>query len=260
MPWNPDTYNQFKRIRYQPFFDLMELISGNNLTNCIDVGCGTGEQTSILSKKFDKAFFLGIDPSPEMLSKSKDFESSRLSFKVATVEEMIGSGAKQQWDLIFSNAALQWSGNHGEIFPGLISQLSDTGQFAVQMPVQNENLLNKILLDLVQESPFVEFLNGWRKESPVLSMDDYAQIMFEQGLKEIQITQKIYPIIADSPEELVDFISGSALIPYVDRMSEAERQLFTAEYRHRVEKAFKKFPALYAFKRLLLYGRKNEIR
>jgi trans-aconitate 2-methyltransferase len=27
MPWNPEVYNQFKNIRYQPFFDLMDLIS-----------------------------------------------------------------------------------------------------------------------------------------------------------------------------------------------------------------------------------------
>ena len=27
MPWDPEIYNQFKNIRYKPFFDLVELIS-----------------------------------------------------------------------------------------------------------------------------------------------------------------------------------------------------------------------------------------
>ncbi len=259
MPWNPDTYNQFRYIRYQPFFDLVGFISGNQLKNCIDIGCGTGEQTSILSKKFDKVHFLGIDPSREMLSKSRDLEHRNLSFKIATVEEVINSGVKQKWDLVFSNAALQWSENHCELFPELIAHVSDTGQFAVQMPVQKENLLNQILLDLVQENPFVEFLNGWKRESPVLSIDDYAQILFEGGLQEIQILQKVYPIIADSPEKLVDFISGSALIPYMERFSKSEQQLFINEYKSRIERAFKKFPAIYAFKRLLLYGCREKV-
>lgn len=26
MPWNPEKYNQFKNIRYQPFFDLTEMV------------------------------------------------------------------------------------------------------------------------------------------------------------------------------------------------------------------------------------------
>ena len=256
MPWNPDTYNQFKDIRYQPFFDLVGFISGDQLKNCIDIGCGTGEQTSILSKRFDKAHFLGIDPSREMLLKSKDLEHRNLRFKIATVEEVMNAEVRQKWDLVFSNAALQWSENHRELFPELLAHVSGTGQFAVQMPVQKENLLNQILLDLAQERPFVEFLGGWKRESPVLSIDDYAQILFEGGLKEIQILQKVYPIIADGPEKLVDFISGSALIPYMEKLSESEQKLFISAYKSRVKKAFKKFPAIYAFKRLLLYGSK----
>ncbi len=259
MPWDPEKYNQFKSIRYQPFFDLMALISERDLRNCLDIGCGTGEQTSILAKKFDKASFIGIDPSPEMLSKSKELESNNLTFKMARVEEFIASDTLRNWDLIFSNAALQWSEDHRELFPALIAHLSANGQFAVQMPLQNENRLNKLLLKLVQEKPFVDFLHSWRRESPLLSMDEYTQIMIENGLDNIEVTQKVYPIIAGSVEKLFDFISGSALIPYLERMSEGEQERFTTEYKNRIQKEFKQFPAIYAFKRLLLYGRKRKI-
>lgn len=256
MPWNPEKYNQFKSIRYQPFFDLLELISGNDLKNGVDIGCGTGEQTRILSEKFDTADFLGIDPSPEMLAKSKELESRNLHFKNAAVEDFIASNTQPNWDLIFSNAALQWSDKHEALFPQLISLLRDKGQFAVQMPVQKENLLNKLLLELVQENPFTEFLHGWKRESPLLSIDQYAQIMFENGLDNIQIIQKVYPIVADNPENLFDFIAGSSLVPYMERMTISQQELFAAEYKSRIQKDFKRFPAIYAFKRLLLYGSK----
>jgi trans-aconitate 2-methyltransferase len=255
MPWNPEVYNQFKNIRYQPFFDLMAMISADGLKNAVDIGCGTGEQTKILSEKFDETNFLGFDSSAEMLAKSKELENENLHFKKSPVEEFV-SDSNQQWDLIFSNAALQWSDDHETLFPKLISLLSDKGQFAVQMPVQNENLLNKILLALVQEKPFVDYLNGWKRDTPLLSIDRYAQIMFENGLQNIQIIQKVYPIIADDHEKLFDFISGSALIPYIERISGSEQELFIAEYKKRIQQEFKRFPAIYAFKRLLLYGRK----
>jgi len=80
MPWNPEVYNQFKNIRFKPFFDLVDLISGKNLCACVDVGCGSGEQTAILSDKFQNATFLGIDSSAEMLSDSKKFASDKLHF------------------------------------------------------------------------------------------------------------------------------------------------------------------------------------
>lgn len=255
MPWNPEIYNQFKNIRYQPFFDLMKLITEEGLLSAVDIGCGTGEQTNILSQNFNAATFLGVDSSSEMLSESKKFEHEKLKFQRLTIEAFADDVTK--WDLVFSNAALQWSDNHNTLFPKLISKINKGGQFAVQMPVQNENLLNKILLEMVQEEPFSHFLHHWKRESPVLSIDEYAQIMFESGLKEIQIIQKVYPIIADDPEQLFNFISGSSLIPYMERLPKTEQELFVAEYKSRIQKNFKQFPAIYAFKRLLLYGIKT---
>lgn len=257
MPWNPDVYNQFKNIRYQPFFDLMSMISSEDLKSAVDIGCGTGEQTSILAEKFSNTNFIGIDASPEMLEKSRGYEHANLRFKQKAVEDFIADEPNQKWDLIFSNAALQWSDNHQELFPKLISLLSNNGQFAVQMPVQNENLLNKLLLELVQEKPFVDYLQGWKRETPMLTIDEYAEIMFNSGLKNIQIVQKVYPIIADTPDTLFDFISGSALIPYIERMTNDEQEIFITTYKSRIKKAYKKIPAIYAFKRLLLYGNKK---
>lgn len=254
MPWNPEIYNEFKNIRYQPFFDLAENISSEGLKKAIDIGCGTGEQTYILSEKFKEAHFLGIDSSAEMLEKSFDFENERLSFKQKTIEELYDSNNK--WDLIFSNAALQWSDDHEKLFPKLLSLLNNNGQFAVQMPVQSENMLNQILFQLASEEPYKTQLSGWNRISPVLSLDQYAKIMFDAGLKDLNIFMKVYPIIADNVEKLFQFISGSALIPYLEILDKDDHDKFISEYKKRIAEKFDKFPTIYAFKRMLLYGKK----
>ncbi|MBD8083381.1 methyltransferase domain-containing protein [Chryseobacterium caseinilyticum] len=252
MPWNPDIYNQFKNIRYQPFFDLMNLISSENLDNAIDIGCGTGEQTKILSERFPDAQFLGIDSSAEMLQKSLEFKNENLSFKQQTIEELYESDEK--WDLIFSNAALQWSDDHEKFFQKLLSLLNENGQFAVQMPVQNENILNQILIQLASEEPFKTQLNSFNRISPVLSLDEYAKMMFDAGLKDLNISIKVYPIIAEDAEELFKFISGSALISYLERLDKTQQEIFTAEFKIRIAEKFERFPAIYPFKRILMYG------
>ncbi|MCU7619126.1 methyltransferase domain-containing protein [Chryseobacterium sp. PBS4-4] len=254
MPWNPEIYNQFKNIRYQPFFDLMNLISSENLTKAIDIGCGTGEQTHILSERFENADFLGIDSSAEMLAEADQFQNARLHFNKIAVEDVIKS--EEKFDLIFSNAALQWSDDHQILFPKLLSMLSENGQFAVQMPVQSDNTLNQILFKLASEEPFKTQLQNWNRVSPVLSTDEYAQIMFDAGLKDLNISVRIYPIIADDAEKLFQFISGSALIPYLERLNEEDKKKFISEYKKRIGEHFRRFPAIYAFKRLLLYGKK----
>ncbi|TDO82879.1 trans-aconitate 2-methyltransferase [Flavobacterium chryseum] len=255
MPWNPEIYNKFKNIRYQPFYDLIDFIKPMSNMKAIDLGCGTGEQTAILAHKFKEANFLGVDSSNEMLEKSKSLETDNLHFRKATTEETIASGEK--WDLIFSNAALQWSNNHEKLFPQLIDLLNSKGQFAVQMPVQPENKLNKILSDLVDEEPFKSYLKDYKRDSPVLSIDNYAEILFDGGLEDIQVSQKVYPIIANDHETLYNFILGSALIPYIERLEGEQQELFIKTYKERIAENFPKLPAIYSFKRILLYGRKK---
>lgn len=252
MPWNPEIYNKFKDIRFKPFVDLMELIKPVESGKAIDLGCGTGEQSIFLAEKFKQIDFLGVDSSAEMLAKSKEYVTENLHFEQSTNEGIANSGKK--WDLIFSNAALQWSDNHEELFSKLIDLLNSGGQFAVQMPVQNENKLNQILHQLVSEEPFKSYLKGWKRNSPVLSMDQYAQIMFDGNLEDIQIITKVYPIIAQDHDALFDFISGSALIPYMELLEEDQKKLFVIEYKKRIAENFPKLPAIYAFKRIFLYG------
>lgn len=252
MPWNPEVYNQFKNIRYKPFYDLGNLIKPDGLRKAIDVGCGTGEQTSILAGQFEGVHFTGVDSSPEMLKKSEGYKHENLDFQLGTTEDLLKTGDK--WDLIFSNAALQWSNDHQELFPKLLSLLNSGGQFAVQMPVQNENVLNQILLELVKEEPFAGYLNGWKRESPVLSIDDYAQLLFENGIKDLDLSMKVYPIIAEDHDTLYNFISGSALVPYMERLNEEQQEHFTRVFKERIVARFPKLPAIYAFKRLLIYG------
>lgn len=252
MPWNPEIYNKFKDIRFKPFVDLMELIKPIDSGNAIDLGCGTGEQSIFLAEKFKQIDFLGVDSSAEMLAKSKEYVIENLHFEQSTNEGIANSDKK--WDFIFSNAALQWSDNHEELFSKLINLLNSGGQFAVQMPVQNENRLNQILHQLVSEEPFKSYLKNWKRNSPVLSMDQYAQIMFDGNLEDIQIMTKVYPIIAKNHDELFDFISGSALIPYMELLEEDQKKLFVIEYKKRIAENFPKLPAIYAFKRIFLYG------
>ncbi|HEX7847150.1 MAG TPA: methyltransferase domain-containing protein [Chitinophagaceae bacterium] len=255
MPWDPAIYNQFKNIRYKPFFDLMELISGENLQHAVDIGCGTGEQTSLLSKKFENTSFVGIDSSAEMLAQSKKFANEKLSFTLSTIEDFALSDST--WDLVFSNAALQWSGDHRELFAKLISRININGQLAVQMPCQKENILNQLLLDIISGKPFVDLLHGFRRDSPLLEIDDYARIMFEGKLQELNIFIKVYPIIAANETDLYNFISGSALIPYMERLDPEGQELLKTEFVKRIKKQFEPFPAIYSFKRILLYGIKK---
>lgn len=255
MPWNPEVYNQYKEIRYKPFYDLSDLLIDDHHSQAVDVGCGTGEQTFLLSQKFKHTSFLGIDSSTEMLSEAKELSNDRLSFKQQDIESFVAD--ESHWDLIFSNAALQWVDDHNKLFPALISKLNREGQFAVQMPMQKDNTLNMLLDQLVQADPFQKELDGFRRLSPLLTLDEYAQILFDNGLSDINISIRTYPIIAEAAKDLYDFISGSTLVPYMERLDDKKQGLLQDSFIALIEDHYKRFPAIYPFKRILMYGVKR---
>lgn len=250
MAWNPEKYDEFKLVRFKPFFDLVELIRDKSNMKTLDLGCGTGELTNMLAERLQTPTVKGIDSSKEMLEKAAPFKN--ITFEHKTIEEQVDTA--ERGDLIFSNAAIQWVDKHQTLLPKIITNLNKGGQLLVQMPVQDNNLLNQILLDLVQEEPFYSALNGWKRVSPLLSMDEYAQILFENGGQDINIFMKVYPIIANTTDELYEFISGSALVPYLERLDTETKNQLALVFKHRIALKFKKMPALYAFKRIIFYA------
>ncbi len=251
MTWDPKKYNEFKEERSKPFEDLVSHIVDYPNQKVIDLGCGTGELTKKLSDKLTNSTVLGIDNSAEMLAKAPTAEN--LTFKEIAILEQLKEETK--WDLIFSNAALQWIDNHGELFPKIISCINPGGQLAVQMPQQNENILNRILLNLVQEEPFASYLKNWTRPSPVLTLDEYAKIFFENGGTDLVIYEKVYPLISISKNDFFDFISGSALTVYQERLKKDEFEKLSNEFKNRIDKYFPNIPSIYAFRRLILYAR-----
>ena len=250
MSWNPATYNKFKSERFIPFYDLVALVKVKKGVRVIDLGCGTGELTRKLADLLPESTVTGIDSSAEMLKDSKAFENDGVKFECRSIEEQVQ--LNQKWDLVFSNAAIQWADNHTELIPKIISTINPGGQLAVQMPDQHSNISNILLNELAAEEPFCTALQNWTRVSPVLSIDNYAQLFFENGSTSMTVYEKIYPLILQDTDALFDWVSGTALIPYTERLHGETKDHFIGEYKNRLQHNFKSTPVFYPFKRLIL--------
>lgn len=250
MAWNPDTYNKFKSERFAPFYDSLNLINIREGIDVIDLGCGTGELTRKLADALPESKVLGVDFSQEMLNDSKAFENEQVHFEQRTIEEQVKLDAK--YDLVFSNAAIQWVYNHEELLPNIIAMVKPSGQLVIQLPDQKQNASNLILDELVSHEPFSSALQNWNRNSPVLDMERYAQILFENGGQQITVFEKIYPLVLKDSDALFDWVSGTALIPYIERLNGETKEQFIAAYKERLKERFPKSPVFYPFKRIII--------
>src|ERR1700759_3898034 len=170
MAWNPDIYNKFKNERYAPFYDLLNLCQYKPGIKGIDLGCGTGELTRKLSDHLPGSEITGIDSSKEMLEKAEAFKNSHTNFICRPIQDQIKEGMK--FDLIFSNAALQWLDNHHQLIPSIISLISEGGQPAIQVPSNHDHFTHVFLQELTGREPYKNVLAGWVRNYPVLSINE----------------------------------------------------------------------------------------
>jgi trans-aconitate 2-methyltransferase len=246
MPWDPERYHQFQEERSAPFEDLLGLVHIRPDLQVIDLGCGTGELTRRLADRLPGSQVLGIDASPEMLERARSQERPGLHFDSSLIEQVKG-----QWDLVFSNAAIQWVDDHPALVPRLLSMVRPGGQLVVQMPSNHSHPTHTLIQEVAGQQPFSEALGGWTRRSPVLTIDTYARILYDHGGREITVFEKIYPHVLADADALADWTSGTALVPYFERLGPELRELFMERYRQRLWELYPGSPVFYGFRRIL---------
>jgi len=252
MPWNPELYHKFQAERSAPFYDLLALVDVRPNLKVVDLGCGTGELTRQLADKLPNSRVTGLDSSPQMLdaARAASHSSSNLVFVQGDQSTLTG-----EWDLIFSNAALQWSENHAELIPYLYGKLAPGGQIAVQIPSNHNHISHQVYRQTANEEKFKSILNGFQRYAPVLPIDDYARLLFDCGAGDIVVFEKIYAHVLEDSDAVVEWISGTALVPYFERLG-GHKDAFVQSIREKMHAAMPGCPVFYPFRRTLFSARK----
>jgi trans-aconitate 2-methyltransferase len=250
MPWNPTVYEKFKTQRAAPFEDLLVLIERREGMRVIDLGCGTGELTRRLADALPGSDVIGIDNSPEMLARTAEFVRPGLRFEPGNLGEASG-----QYDLVFSHAAIHWIDGHETLIPRLLSMVRPCGQLAIQMPSNHGHATHVLIRELADEEPFKTALGGWSRQSSVLPVDQYAELLYRHGARDLTVFEKVYPHVLENADSLADWTSGTALVPYFERLPKDLHEPFMERYRERLRTRWPSGPVFYGFRRILFVAK-----
>ena len=250
--WQPDQYARFKAERDQPFFDLLALLRPVPGGRVVDLGCGTGALTRELHNRTQAAETIGIDRSDAMLAQSAQHAGRGLSFQHGDIAQFSQSG----FDIIFANASLQWVADHASLLPRLASALNPGGQLAIQMPANDGHPSHAAASQVARQSPHREALDGFVYEHSAQPPEWYAEQLARLGCTEQHVRQQIYLHRLPGPEDVIEWVKGSLLTAYRDRLSTADYEAFLADYRQHVLASLpNERPLLYTFRRTLIWGR-----
>jgi trans-aconitate 2-methyltransferase len=251
--WNPTQYERFRSEREQPFHDLVALITRRPAARVIDLGCGTGLLTQALHRELSAKETIGVDSSEAMLDRARALEGDGLRFERGDIGNLQETAP---FDAVFSNAALQWVGDHHTLFARLTELLVPGGELAVQVPANFDHVSHTLAADIAHEQPFAAAMHGYSRTFSVLPPEEYAAMLYGLGFVAQSVRLQVYGHVLESPDAVVEWVRGTLLTDYEARMPAAMYQEFVERYRERLNAALgHQRPYFYPFKRILLWGR-----
>ena len=125
---------------------------------------------------------------------------------------------EQPVDLIFTNAALQWVGDHDGLFPRLAGQLARRGVLAAQMPMAFETRHHTVMRAVAAEGPWAGVLQDVPTIAPLLPAETYYGRL-APACADIDIWSTTYLHALTGEDAVLNWMSGTALRPYLTALA-----------------------------------------
>jgi trans-aconitate 2-methyltransferase len=230
--WNSATYLEFANERTQPAVDLAARVAIESPKLAVDLGCGPGNSTAVVARRWPGARVIGIDNSPTMLAAARrDFPARQWrESDIASWAKMNAADQAEPIDVLFSNAALQWVPNHETLIPELLDRVSNGGALAFQLPHNLDAPPQRHLRELAGSA-------GWRTrftKTPVSWHVEPASFYYDAltpRSKRVDVWFTEYAHVLAGPEAVVEWYRGTGLRPFLDALpDDSAREAFTRDY------------------------------
>jgi trans-aconitate 2-methyltransferase len=212
----------------------------------IDLGCGPGNSTEVLAERWPSAELTGLDSSPDMIAKAG---TAHPEWRWQTGDIAHWAAASgDPYDLVFSNAALQWVPNHAAVFPQLLKR---GRTIAIQIPGNWDGPAHRVMREVAKGFRFPREVREWHSHEPTY----YYDVLAPHAAR-IDLWETEYIHIMDSAESIVEWYRGTGMRPFLEALaSDDDRAAFTREYLEAIRHAYPARPdgrILFPFRRIFL--------
>ena len=233
MTWDPEQYQRFRDERGRPFHELVDRIAIEPaaVRTVVDLGCGPGNLTATLCRRWPEAKVIGVDDDRAMLQSAIGLAvgEARLAFEHGTIEQWRPTSPV---DVIVSNAAMQWVPGHLELLPELVDALCPGGWIAFQVPGNLDDPHHQIIRALYRSA-------RWSVLPAVAALPDRTHSSHRAGeyldvlapiCARVDAWETTYQHVLQGADPVLEWVEGTALRPVLAALADAEqRQAFLDE-------------------------------
>lgn len=208
---------------------------GNNLISqlhlcgeetVLDLGCGDGILSEQISKLVPNGRVVGIDASNGMLQTAKKLERDNLSFVHMDINDMDYSN---EFDIIFSNAALHWVLDHSLLLNNSFRALKQGG--SIHWNFAGDGTC-AAFYDVVRQKmklpQFASYFHNFTWPWFMPSKNQYMALIEPVGFSDIKIVEENKDRYFSDADEMIKWIDQPSIVPFIkylpDGIEEAFRQ------------------------------------
>ncbi|OPX86609.1 MAG: Trans-aconitate 2-methyltransferase [Pelotomaculum sp. PtaB.Bin104] len=225
--WNPEDYNKNSEEQYKWAKELLSKLDLKGSERVLDIGCGDGKITAEIAKQLPQGSVLGIDNSDEMIHFARNNFPPNI-FPNLTFDIMDARNSKfiNEFNVVFSNAALHWVTDHLPLLEGIKRSLKSPGKILLQMGGKGNVVSFLTILQAALESKkWRKYFTGFSFPYGFFSDYEYRKMLNNAGIKAKRV-ELIPKVMAQQGKEGLTAWVRTTCLPYTQRVPEELRNEF----------------------------------
>jgi trans-aconitate 2-methyltransferase len=203
------------------------LIAETTLTgfeSILDLGCGDGIITEMLSRLVPKGRVIGIDASPGMIKIAQKYSCRNLMFILVDINLM---DFKNEFDLIISNAALHWILEHGKLLENCFRALKNGGKIRFNFAGEgNCSNFNAVVKDMMLMDDYAVHFHDFTWPWYMPSIEEYKKIITKTNFKNIEVWEENADRFFPNEEIMTKWIDQPSIVPFLRNLPKEKKQGF----------------------------------
>ena len=228
--WDAQQYLKFEDERTRAARDLLAQVPVAEPRHVVDIGCGPGNSTELLARRWPQAKLTGIDTSADMLRQARE-RLAQATFIEANISHWAAPAGS---DVLFANAIFQWVPDHLAQMKRLLSALPVGGALAVQMPDNMDEPSHVMMREVARLPQFHGKLAHVAEARDHLPNPGVYYDALKPLCARFDIWHTVYNHVLDDAPAIVEWVKGTGLRPFLDPLEFPERKEFIEAYKARI--------------------------
>ena len=222
--FNGEKYKQASNHQKKWGNDLISklVLSGNE--TILDLGCGDGMLTMQLAN-FTRGKVIGIDASKGMIETAKrSYSKDNLEFKLMDIDNL---DFIDQFDLIYSNAALHWVKDHQRLFQNCYQALKTNGKLAWNFTGEGTTLnFVAVIKEVISLDQYQKYFQNFTWPWYMPALKEYQRLIETFEFKDLNLTFENRDRYFTNDDELIKWIDQPCLVPFINQIPVSKKELF----------------------------------